>query len=78
MNGEMDGKGLFKWPDGSEYEGDYVKGVREGLGKFTWSNGNTFKGVFKKGTPNGKGTVTNCGFSYQAEYKNGNYLSKKE
>ena len=78
LNGEMDGKGLFKWPDGSEYEGDYVKGVREGLGKFTWSNGNTFKGVFKKGKPNGKGTVTNCGFSYQAEYKNGNYLSKKE
>ena len=67
MNGEMDGKGLFKWPDGSEYEGDYVKGVREGLGKFTWSNGNTFKGVFKKGKPNGKGTVTNCGFSYQTE-----------
>ena len=78
ISGKRYGYGIFKWPDGSEYEGDYVKGVREGLGKFTWSNGNTFKGVFKKGKPNGKGTVTNCGFSYQAEYKNGNYLSKKE
>ena len=67
----MEGKGLFKWPDGNEYEGNYVKGIREGFGKFTWSNGNSFKGVFKKGKPNGKGLVTNNGITFKAEYKDG-------
>ena len=42
----MNGKGKFTWPSGSEYEGDYVNGIREGSGKFTWSNGKVFKGDF--------------------------------
>ena len=74
----MDGKGLFKWPDGCEYEGDYVKGIRKGIGKFTWSNGNSFKGVFKNGKPNGKGLVLSNGVSFKAEYKNGIFLEKSE
>ena len=72
----MNEKGLFKKPDGSEYKGNYVKGIREGFRKFTWRNGNIFKGVFKNGKPNGNGIITNNGFTFKAEYKDGNYLEK--
>jgi hypothetical protein len=51
----MHGKGLFKWPDGTEYEGDYVNNLREGLGEYRWKNGKKFKGMFKGGKQHGKG-----------------------
>lgn len=54
----MHGRGIYKWPDGSEYEGDYVDNIKEGYGFFKWSNGKTFKGGFKKNTPHGTGIMT--------------------
>ena len=73
----MNGKGKFTWPSGSEYEGDYVNGIREGSGKFTWSNGKVFKGDFKKGKPKGKGFLEYRGNIYIAVYKNGSFKKFK-
>jgi len=32
----MEGKGIFKWPDGRRYEGDYRDDKKEGKGIFYW------------------------------------------
>ncbi len=39
----MHGKGLYKWPDGREYYGDYVNNIKEGYGRFKWNNENFMK-----------------------------------
>ncbi len=30
------GYGVYTWPDGSRYEGDWMNGVKHGRGKYTW------------------------------------------
>jgi hypothetical protein len=32
----MEGEGVFKWPDGRKYEGEYVDDKKEGRGVFYW------------------------------------------
>jgi hypothetical protein len=34
-------------PDGSRYEGEFVKGRRNGFGKLTMKNGTVYEGQFK-------------------------------
>ena len=41
MNGEwkinkMDGEGVFTWPDGRKYTGQYRDDKKEGYGVFEW------------------------------------------
>jgi hypothetical protein len=36
-------QGLFKWPDGAMYDGEFVNGQREGHGKYTFNHGNSDK-----------------------------------
>lgn len=35
------------WPDGSKYEGDFVKGQKTGKGFFTWEDGSFYLGELK-------------------------------
>ena len=35
----MSGRGVFSWPDGRKYEGDYVTDIKEGNGLFIWPDG---------------------------------------
>ena len=39
--GDMSGFGVFKWPSGNVYEGEWLANRRHGLGKITDSKGNT-------------------------------------
>lgn len=43
------------WPDGTRYEGQFVKGKMEGRGVKTWPNGNSFDGMFKDNLQHGQG-----------------------
>ena len=45
----MHGRGVFTWPDGRNYEGDYVEDKKEGQGAFTWPDGRKFDGGWKNG-----------------------------
>jgi hypothetical protein len=45
----MHGKGVFKWPDGKNYDGEYVDDKKEGYGEFTWSDGRKYRGQWKNG-----------------------------
>jgi hypothetical protein len=40
----MNGLGLFKWTDGREYNGNYLKGKKHGKGVFKYQNGDSYNG----------------------------------
>jgi hypothetical protein len=54
----MNGIGVFTWPDGRLYKGNYVDDKKEGWGKFVWQNGRVYEGEWLKGKRYGSGTVT--------------------
>ena len=45
-NGKKNGKGIYKWLDGSTYEGDFEEDLRHGNGLFQWANGESYKGDY--------------------------------
>ena len=70
----MHGKGVYKWPEGGEYDGEYVNGIKEGKGIFTWEDGRIFKGPFTKGKPNGKGILIINDIELEVEFNKGKIL----
>ena len=40
-------KGVFKWPDGREYIGEYVNDKKEGYGEFRWAGGRSYRGYWR-------------------------------
>jgi hypothetical protein len=38
----MNGYGIYTWPDGRKYEGEYLKDKKQGFGKYTWADGRLF------------------------------------
>ena len=53
MNGKIQGRGIYKWPDESKNEGDYIKIIKEGIRKFSWASGKCFEGSCKNEKLNG-------------------------
>lgn len=51
-----DGEGMFAYPDGSKYEGQFLDSKPNGEGTLTYPNGDRYVGSFKAGLKNGKGT----------------------
>ena len=45
----MEGHGVFVWPDGRKYEGDYMEDKKEGRGTFYWPDGRKYEGDWKNG-----------------------------
>ena len=72
-NGKKIGKGIYRWKDGSRYEGNFDDDVRSGKGRFLWSNGETYEGDYLKDERTGKGTYSWTDGSYYE----GDFLSGK-
>ena len=71
-NNKMDGKGVFTWPDGRKYEGEYKNDKKEGYGTFKWKEGRKYVGSWKNGKMNGIGVMTYTdGAKYEGEFVNG-------
>ena len=72
----MHGKGVYKWKEGSEYEGGYKNNLRDGKGIFKWKNGVIFEGNFIHGKPEGKGEMRNTinNKKIEVEYKDGTFV----
>lgn len=45
----MNGKGVFNWPSGAVYQGEYLKGIKHGYGKMMWSTGKVYEGQWIRG-----------------------------
>ena len=71
------GKGVYTWPDGEKYEGDYVDGCATGKGVYTWPSGNRYEGDFVDGQRTGKGMTTwPDGERYKGDFVNGHATGK--
>ena len=46
-NGLRNGKGIYKYPDNSVYEGEYKNDKKHGKGIFRYSNGDVYDGSYK-------------------------------
>ena len=51
----MHGKGVFSWPDGRKYEGEYLNDLKHGQGKFEWPSGKMYDGSWADGKQDGPG-----------------------
>jgi hypothetical protein len=70
--GRKDGKGTYRWHDGSSYAGDFSEDDRHGLGTFLWSNGESYKGDYLKDERTGEGVYSwPDGASYRGSFLNG-------
>lgn len=49
INNQINGKGLFKWTNGTVYEGFYKNTKKDGEGTLTLPNGEIIKGKWSKG-----------------------------
>ena len=54
-DGEKHGTGIYRWMDGSTYDGEYADDLRHGFGRFLWINGESYKGNYLKDERTGKG-----------------------
>ncbi len=45
----MEGSGIFVWPDGRQYVGDYIDDKKEGNGTFYWPDGRKYEGQWANG-----------------------------
>ena len=54
-DGKKHGKGIYRWNDGSVYEGDYRNDQRHGMGRFMWANGESYTGEYRHDERTGKG-----------------------
>ena len=52
--GEISGKGIFKWKNGELYEGYFLKGVKHGKGVHKWPDGSIYEGEYNNGIREGK------------------------
>jgi hypothetical protein len=71
----MHGYGVFTWPDGRRYEGEYVDDKKQGRGMFQWSDGRKYIGGWYNGKQHGKGTYVSVnGNQRQGEWHLGKRL----
>ena len=64
------GQGLYEWPSGEKYIGEWSEGQKHGLGTHTFSSGEKYEGHFTDGKKNGHGTyLWLTGVIYVGEFK---------
>ena len=70
------GQGVFAYPDGSKYEGQFRNGKFEGQGVFYFPNGDRYEGQFKENYPDGQGTRFHAGSNVEeaGEWKQGEFV----
>ena len=52
----MHGYGVYTWPDGRKYEGQYKDDMKYGFGIYTWSDGRVYQGWWLNRKQCGLGT----------------------
>lgn len=74
----MHGKGVYTWPDGRIYSGNFQNDQRNGFGVYEWGDGRVYKGFFENGLQHGRGHFTDTdGSEYEEEWKNGKRIKQK-
>ena len=70
----VNGHGVYTWPTGDRYEGEWKDDKRAGHGVSTWPDGRRHEGEWKDGKQAGHGVFTlPNGDRYEGEWKDGKY-----
>ena len=56
----IEGKGVYNYNYGTQYIGDFLRGVKHGKGKEIYIDGSYFEGEFKEGKRDGEGTFVDA------------------
>jgi hypothetical protein len=67
------GAGLFVYPDGSHYSGEFENGKKHGHGTYTYANGDVYVGEFQNDLKHGRGLYSVKAYpsSYEGTWVNG-------
>lgn len=70
------GQGIFAYPDGSKYEGQFLNGKFHGQGVFYFANGDKYEGQFSENYPDGQGTRIYAADNHQesGEWRQGEFV----
>ncbi|MBP1989558.1 MORN repeat-containing protein [Paenibacillus eucommiae] len=69
-NGMKSGKGVYRWSDGTKYEGQWYKDSEYGFGIKEYANGDCYRGEWKEGLFHGKGTYEwNDGTKFEGNWQ---------
>jgi hypothetical protein len=72
IEGQFEGNGFGKYPNGDMYIGDWHNNAKHGEGMMYFEDGSQYKGGFKKGQMHGKGKIKyKNGDLYEGEFKKG-------
>ena len=64
--------GVYLWPDGAKYVGEFKEYAKHGKGTTNWPDGAKYVGEYTNGKKHGQGTFTfPNGTKYAGEYKDG-------
>ena len=70
-----DGKGMYAYPDGSKYEGEFQNSKPHGEGVLTYPSEDYYFGYFKNGLKDGKGTLHYAdNTKTSGEWRKGEYI----
>ena len=68
--GKKHGQGIYRWPNGRTYVGEWCDNQMQGEGVESWPNGSRYEGQFKGNKRHGQGTFTWAdGRQYVGEYR---------
>lgn len=66
------GNALYRWPDGREYDGDWIEGKPEGMGSEVLADGETYRGTWYDGQRHGHGELNRLdGSRYVGDFAEG-------
>ncbi|GAA3413095.1 MORN repeat-containing protein [Paenibacillus hodogayensis] len=69
-NGMKSGKGVYRWSDGTKYEGQWYKDREHGFGIKEYANGDRYRGEWRDGLFEGKGVYEwNDGTTFEGNWQ---------
>ncbi|XP_038070826.1 MORN repeat-containing protein 4-like [Patiria miniata] len=70
----MTNQGVYKYPDGDEYKGEWLEGKRHGVGQLILADKSVYIGNFDQGLCSGMGVmVFPDGTKYEGEFQQGRF-----
>ncbi|MFN5237838.1 MAG: hypothetical protein ACK5FV_11785, partial [Bacteroidota bacterium] len=73
----QNGTGIFAYPDGSKYDGNFLNGKFDGEGTFYFANGDVYSGGFRENYPDGKGTrILSDSTRESGDWRQGEFLGR--
>jgi len=75
----INGEGVYGYPDGSKFEGQFLDSLPDGWGTFSYVNGDHYTGAFSHGLKHGKGTFYYADTTQSTgEWREGEYLGNAQ